>query len=294
MSTVHYRGVLATGALLLGLISACGANSQSPLSVESIALPDKLPAQTMEPSASYFIPGEGMSFDISLRGVLGGTAVLGVGQPGVMEGRSVIIVRSVVESAGLLVAIKEVRDQIATWVDIDLGVVLKHEAESLFGKKQASVETNLGGGKKGPFHIDYFPKGRKVQRALQKLPADAFAYDSHAILGRLRAWQPEDGEELSFFLLSGRRLWRSSVRVGAHETIRTSLGRYPAIRIDGVSQRVNRSLGDVKSKKPRNYSIWISDDASRLPLLVMAKTEYGELRVELVEYRRPDRRVTSR
>jgi hypothetical protein len=248
----------------------------------------------MQSSSSFFIPGESMSFDISLRGVLGGTAVLGVGEPGVIDGRSVIIVQSLVQSAGLLVAIKEVRDQIFTWVDLDEGVVVKHEADSKFGKKQASIETDLGGGKPGAFAIDYKPKNGKNQHAVQRLPMDAYAFDAHAVLGKLRAWEPEDGDEQSFFLLSGRRLWRSSMRVGAHETITTTMGRRPAIRIDGVAQRVTRGLGDLKSKKPRNYSVWISDDASRLPLLVMAKTEYGDLRLELVEYRRPDRRVSAR
>ncbi|MCP4447251.1 MAG: DUF3108 domain-containing protein [Myxococcales bacterium] len=294
MSLIHTGRILATGAVLLALGGACGANSQAPLSVESIALPEVLPVETMQPSASLFIPGESMSFDISLRGVLGGTAVLGVGEPGVMDGRSVIIVQSLVRSAGVLVAIKQVRDQVFTWVDLDEGVVLKHEAQSKFGKKEASVDSDLGGGKTGPFAIDYKPKNGKVRHAKQKLPADAYAFDAHAILGRIRAWEPEDGDEKSFFLLSGRRLWRSSMRVGVHETITTTMGRRPAIRIDGVAQRVTRSLADLKSKKPRNYSIWISDDVSRLPLLVMAKTEYGDLRLELVEYRRPDRRVSTR
>lgn len=295
---IHNRRLAAIGAVFLGLlvcgISGCGANSQSPLAVESIALPKELPTQTMAATRSFFIPGESMIFDISLRGVLGGTAVLGVGEPGVVDGKSAVIVQSLVQSAGVLVAIKEVRDQIFTWIDVEQGMVLKHEAESKFGKKEASIETDLGGGIAGPFTIDYKPKNGKVQHALQKLPADAIALDAHAILGRLRAWDPEDGDEQSFFLLSGRRLWRSSVRVGAHETISTTMGRRPAIRIDGVAQRVTRGLGDLKSKKPRNYSVWISDDASRLPLLVMAKTEYGDLRLELVEYSRPDRRVTTR
>ncbi len=293
MSRVHFRRMAVMGALLLGL-GACGANSQSALAVESIELPKELPEQTMQASSSFFIPGETMSFDISLRGVLGGTAVLGVGEPGIIDGRSAVVIQSLVQSAGLLVAIKEVRDQIFTWVDLDDGVVLKHEAESKFGKKEASIRTNLGGGEAGPFSIDYKPRNGKMQRAVQRLPADAYAFDAHAVLGRLRAWDPEDGDEQSFFLLSGRRLWRSSMRVGAHETITTAMGRRPAIRIDGVAQRMTRGLGDLKKKKPRNYSVWISDDASRLPLLVMAKTEYGDLRLELVEYRRPDRRVSVR
>lgn len=283
----------STGILALFLIAGCGASSSTPLAVEAIALPE-LPAETIRADKTFFIPGESMSFEISLRGVLGGTAVIGVGQPGFVDGRSVIIVRSRVESAGVIAAIKEVRDEIVTWIDLDKGLIVKHEANSKFGKKQAVIDSAFGEGKPGPFHLDYQRKGHPNMKVIQALPNDAYAFDIHAILGLLRAMEVEDGDEESFFLLSGRRLWRSTLQVGAHETIRTATGRHPAIRFDGVAQRVSRALNDVKKKKPRNYSVWLSDDANRLPLLVMATTEFGELRVELVDYSRPDQRLTKR
>jgi hypothetical protein len=283
-------------ALIGGCVwtAACGASSSAPLTVEAIALPEQLPAKSLKADKTLFIPGETMSFDISLRGVLGGTAVIGVGQPGFVDGKPVIIVRSRVESAGVIAAIKEVRDEIVTWIDLDQGLIVKHEANSKFGEKQAVIASKFGDGKPGTFTLDYQRKGKPNLRVRQTLPPDAFAFDIHAILGQLRSMEVEDGDEESFFLLSGRRLWRSSLQVGAHETIRTATGRHPAIRFDGVAQRVSRGLSDVKKKKPRNYSVWLSDDANRLPLLVMATTEYGELRVELVEYTRPDQRLTKR
>jgi hypothetical protein len=33
--------------------------------------------------------------------------------------------------------------------------------------------------------------------------------------------------------------------------------------------------------------MWISDDETRMPLLVVGKTEYGEVRAELVDYTGP-------
>lgn len=275
------------------LIGACGANASAPLAVEAIALP-KLPAETIQPKKTLFIPGETMSFEISLRGVLGGTAVVAVGQPGFIDGKGAIVVRSSVKSAGVIAAIKEVHDEIVTWVDLDTGIIVKHEANSKFGDKEAIIASTFGDGKPGPFTLDYQRKGKPNMTVLQALPKDAHAFDIHAILGLLRSMEVEDGDKESFFLLSGRRLWRSSMEVGAHETIKTSTGRHPAIRFDGVAQRVNRGLNDLKQKKPRNYSVWLSDDANRLPLLVMATTEYGDLRVELVDYSRPDQRLSSR
>jgi hypothetical protein len=281
------------GIFTLLLLTGCGASAPAPLTVEAIALP-KLPAKTIEAKKTLFIPGENMSFEISLRGVIGGSAVIAVGQPGYMDGRAAIIVRSSVRSAGVVAAIKEVRDEVVTWVDVETGIIVKHEANSKFGKKEAIIASTFGDGKPGPFTLDYQRKGKPNMKVLQALPKDARAFDIHAILGLIRAMDVEEGDEESFFMLSGRRLWRSSFQVGAHETIKTSLGRYPAIRFDGVAQRVNRGLNDLKKKKPRNYSVWLSDDADRLPLLVMATTEYGDMRVELVEYTRPDQRLSAR
>jgi hypothetical protein len=261
--------------------------------VEAIALPD-LPSETIQAKKTLFIPGETMSFEISLRGVVGGSAVVAVGQPGYVEGKAAIIVRSSVQSAGVVAAIKDVRDEVVTWLDRETGIIVKHEANSKFGKKEAIIASNFGDGNPGPFTLEYQRKGKPNMTVLQALPRDARAFDIHAMLGLLRAMEVEEGDEESFFLLSGRRLWRSTFQVGAHETIKTSLGRYPAIRFDGVAQRVNRGLNDLKKKKPRNYSVWLSDDADRLPLLVMATTEYGSLRVELVDYSRPDQRLTAR
>ncbi|MBL4632549.1 MAG: DUF3108 domain-containing protein [Kofleriaceae bacterium] len=273
--------------------SGCGASASAPLSVETIELP-KLPESSIKAEKTLFIAGETMSFDVSLRGVLGARAVVAVGEPGYVDGKATIVVRSQVASAGIVAAIREVRDDIESWIELDKGLVVSHLANSTFGKKSSHVVSDLGGGMPGPFVLEYTRKGKAMVKIRQKLPKNANVFDIHAILGVLRAWNSDEGDETHFFLLSGRRLWRSSLRVGVRETIKTRMGRYPVIRIDGVAQRVSRGLADIKKMKPRNFSVWLSDDADRLPLLIMATTEYGDLRVEMTEYTRPDRRITSR
>ena len=76
--------------------------------------------------------------------------------------------------------------------------------------------------------------------------------------------------------------------MSAREPIRSALGHYPALRIDGVARRVTRDLRADPRKPPRHFTVWLSDDESRLPLITEAKTEYGEVRAELVDYLRPD------
>ena len=66
------------------------------------------------------------------------------------------------------------------------------------------------------------------------------------------------------------------------------------LRIDGLATRVNSRLGYDIGKKPRTYTVWVSDDADRVPLKVVARTELGNLEVELVHYERPSRRLIAR
>lgn len=280
-------------ALTLALVGSCGASSQASLSVTELVPPAEAPALLDVPSA-FFVPGEQMTFELSLGGVLGGEAFTAVGEPGFVDGRSQIVVRSRVESAGVVAVVKEVRDDVSTWIAIDTGRPVKHVADTKFGVKESVIETTFNSGRGGDFNLEVQRPGRPTVRVRQQLPDDAAGFDAHAVLGALRAWQAADGDHASFYVIAGRRLWRNSVRFAGRETIRTALGRFPTVRIDGVAHRVSRSLRDDPRKKPRHYTIWLSDDGSRLPLLVMAKTEYGDIRVELTDYARPDRHITAR
>ena len=44
----------------------------------------------------------------------------------------------------------------------------------------------------------------------------------------------------------------------------------------------------VEANRPaRTFTVWLSDDADRVPLKVSAKTELGEITVDLTDYTRP-------
>jgi hypothetical protein len=121
----------------------------------------------------------------------------------------------------------------------------------------------------------------------QAMPGDQAAFDPHAVIGALRAWKPDEGQHAYFFVLVGRHLWQNTVRLTGREPMTTRMGRFEALRIDGVARRLTRDLREDRRKQPRYYTMWISDDESRLPILVKGKTEYGDVKAELVEYTPP-------
>jgi hypothetical protein len=239
-------------------------------------------------SRTFFVAGEQMTYELSLRGILGGEATVAVGQPGVIEGKNVVIVRSRVESAGVVSVIREVRDDVTTWIDLETGRPIYLHADVKFGNRESIIETRFNRGRYGSFHVHFEPKGMPVRTLHQIMPARQAAFDGHSIMGVIRAWEAAEGDHAYFYVLAGQRLWLNTVRMTGRETIKTSLGRFPAVRIDGIAQRLTRTLREEHGKEPRHFSMWVSDDDDRKPLLIVGVTEFGDVRAELVDYQRPD------
>ncbi len=290
----QWFGAAGLVSFLAAGLAACGATGTGGKASDE-APPNVGPPTALPVVGGIFRPGESMRFELSLRGIVGGEASVAVGSPGLVDGKRVIIVRSRVESAGVVAVFKEVKDEVTTWVDLDTGLPLEHQASVKFGPKAMTVETKFAGGSAGSFDVAVTRSGSEVRRvAHQSMPADIAAFDAHSVIGALRAWRAEEGQHAYFFALVGRHLWQNTVRLTQHERVRTRLGRFDALRIDGVARRLTRDLREDPRKPPRYYTMWLSDDDQHLPLLVTGKTEYGEVKAELVEYTAPSQLRAAR
>jgi hypothetical protein len=279
-------GATSLISLLIAGLAGCGAGGSGG-KASNDAPPNLGPPTALPVVGGVFRPGESMRFELSLRGIVGGQASVAVGNPGRVDGKRVIIVRSRVESAGVVAMFKEVKDEVTTWVDLDTGLPVEHLAAVRFGKKEMTIQTKFAGGQAGSFDLAVIRPGSVARNAHQSMPADSAAFDAHSVIGALRAWRAEEGQHAYFFALVGRHLWQNTVRLTARERVRTRLGRFDALRIDGVARRLTRDLREDPRKPPRYYTLWMSDDEQHLPLLVTGKTEYGEVKAELVEYTAP-------
>ena len=285
-----FGAIVAVVFSAMAASSGCGASGNGGRSITG-APPSLGPPTALPVVGGVFLPGEEMRFELSLRGIIGGEAAVAVGQAGRADGKRVIIVRSRVESAGVVAMFREVRDEVTSWIHMDTGLPLSHSAHVVFGKKESFVATKFAGGESGGFEVEVRTKresGEEIRRVTrQAMPEGQAAFDPHAVIGALRAWKPDEGQHAYFFVLVGRHLWQNTVRLTGRERLRTRLGEFDALRIDGVARRLTRSLREDRRKQPRYYTLWVSDDDTRLPLLVVGKTEYGEVRAELVDYSRP-------
>ncbi len=229
-------------------------------------------------------PGEAMSFDVKIGGILAGEAALAVGDPGVIDGHRAILVRSRIATAGAFALVRKISDEATTVIATDTATPISMTSDvtmngvdyhaDLAFKGSIIEATSTRSDSKGVTH-DRFSFGATV------------AHDTHSAMASLRGWDPAPGTSRTLYVMGGKRIWKAEVRFGGRETIGTQLGNRAAVRLHGLAWRAHDDLSIDDSKPPREFTVWLSDDADRVPLKVAAKTELGSLVIELTDYQRP-------
>jgi hypothetical protein len=248
--------------------------TRDPVALDTAAAP-------IQVARSFWIAGEQMRWELSAHGILGAEVVLAVGDPGVFAGERAIIIKSRVEGAGMVKMVIDLSEEVTTWLAIDRAAPLQRHVHARIGKKEATSEVHFDAG-------GYVRTTRRGDRTpyLRRgsVPAGTPVHDTHSILGLLRSWSAEPGAHAYFHAISEGRLRRHLVRFSGYETLHTHLGRYPVIRLDGV---VRKGLAGTGKGSP--YTLWISNDADRMPLRMVVPTQGIELNFELIDYHRPPR-----
>jgi hypothetical protein len=103
----------------------------------------------------------------------------------------------------------------------------------------------------------------------------------------IRGWTGPRSSRATVYTLGGERFWRTTLTMEGKEEYKGPMGKRKALRIAGDSQRMMASLEDDKTKAPRHFTVWVSDDAQRIPLAIKAQTELGAINVEATSYEAP-------
>ena len=199
--------------------------------------------------AMLAVPGETMEFRVSLRGVKVGLVQTAVGWPGVIGDRTAVIVRSRGKTEGVLSLLGDLTWELSSTIDTARGVPIEDHEEAW---------AELAGDKHHEDHHHRWEDGET-------------RHDIHSAVTTIRGWQskPGDRTELEVEIAGahlGVALWHVGRAFAVHE---------PAIRYDGM----------VEGEVP--ITAWVSDDAARVPLKLVAQATWGEIAVELVDYQVP-------
>ena len=272
-------GRALTLALLVGVSGCAGAEAmtaQDPAQAASAAV-EAQPVLGVN-------PGETMAFEVHLAGMLAGEAQLAVGEIGVVDGKEVVMVKSRAATAGAAALIKMISDEATTTIDVATGRPLSLDAVIVNGDKRMTATAKFEGSKA---NVTY---QRANDPAPKKLVLDfgtVTVFDAHTAMAQLRGWKAHAGAERSVYVIGGRRLWRVDVTHAGEEEIGTVLGNRRAIVFHGKSYRARPNMQLESAKAARSFTVWLSDDADRVPLKVVAATELGDIVMELTDYARP-------
>ncbi|HEY5926106.1 MAG TPA: DUF3108 domain-containing protein [Kofleriaceae bacterium] len=264
--------------LVLALAGCAGAEA---MTLPHSAKPGAVVATTNEVGLN---PGEQMAFEVRLGGVLAGEAALAVGELGEFEGKRAVVVKSRANTAGAAALIKRISDEATTIIDMESGRPLQLETLVEMGQRKTHAQAKFVGNIADVTYTrsdDPKPHNYKINFGTQTV------HDTHSAMAQVRGWRPAPGTTRSVFVVGGRRLWRVDVKFLGTETIGSAMGNRRAIKFEGASFRARPNFTIETDKPMRTFTVWLSDDADRVPLRVLASTELGDVTVDLTDYSRP-------
>ncbi len=227
-------------------------------------------------------PGEAMTFKFSVGAIESGRARVAVGKPGMQNGKRVLPMQAEAESAPWLSLFARLKDSYVLYVDTATLLPLSVSTVET-GIRERKIDASISGTRIDLHAVD--AKGNKSKRS-HVIPE--VARDPMSAFFALRAAPLEDGDLMKMWVLDSQALLKAEFTVHRGEEVRLGEdGSHPearrAIRIECTTIGVD-ALGRSLGRPPRHLSMWLSDDAERVMLKLIADTDLGKSTVELTSY----------
>lgn len=227
-------------------------------------------------------PGEQMTYAVSIHNLAVAELVISVGGPTTFEGKDVLVVQHHTTSSTLLGWARPLDDTLTSWIDRTTGRPVAYKAVELASRDDTDIQDSESRFTGSTFPVRVVRRGETADE--QQTVRDA-PYDVPSMLTFLRGWTAEPGAQVSVDVMRSRSAYRSTIAVAAFENLPTALGDLPVVRYDGEVVRLRRDGSEDPESRRRRFSIWITDDADRVPARMVADTDYGDIEVALAAYR---------
>ncbi len=262
-------------------LAGCAGAEAMPAPHEVAAAPPTLEAG--------FNPGETMAFEISIGGVVAGEAQLAVGAVGIVDGHRHVRVKSRAETAGAVAMVKHIVDEATTELDLDTGHPISFDTVVETGTKHTFAKGTFTGNRadvtysRDPETPTEVVKPTKYSLSFGKMEV----HDAHSAMAQIRNWRPTVGTARTLYVMGGKRLWRVDLTYAGTDTIGTAVGNRAVVKLTGRAYRARGNLSVETTTPTRVFTVFLSDDADRVPLRVVGQTELGDVVMALTEYTRP-------
>lgn len=211
-------------------------------------------------SPSPYRVGERLTYNVSFSNFPSAAHVeVEVVSRGMHFGRDAVQLRAHVETTGVInVALFAINSDYTTYVDPETGLPFRSEETARDAIRTADSVQDFA----QPAGNEAIPPKHKG------FPG---TYDFVSAFYRARALPLADGAVYNFAVRGQGAEYQAELKVVGRDTIRTNVGSFPAI----VTQI------KVNSSQLRNLKIYFSDDERRVPVLMSARVDSGDLTAEL-------------
>lgn len=227
-------------------------------------------------------PGERMIYRVSIHGFELAEYSIAVGDVTMVDGDEVVVVQSQARTTKVAAMLKPIDDLFTSWISRADGRsvrFLSSERASKDDDRKEITEARTSAGKVA-VHV---ARGADVIDETQVIAGHG-GHDLNSFLIFLRGWDGEPGAHIDADVVRSRYVWRMRVKVIGYDNLSTVLGNLPVARYDGEGVRLLRDGTLDPTSDTRRFSIWLTDDADRVPVKLVAKTDYGDIVMELLSY----------
>jgi hypothetical protein len=217
--------------------------------------------------ATGFEPGEGISLELRYLGMQAGVMQLSVGRQ-VVDGVETWPLTMTLETRGLAERLFGIRETFRSYFVPATGTTLGHDLDMTQDGKPETERMRYVGGK---------------VRMHRERPGAVFDYerdvtpgalDGLAAVYRIRTL-PLGSEPFSVPIFTGNHEWTLEGRVAGRERVETDLGEFDAIVVRARTHFTGKFSSD------RELTIWLTDDARRLPLRIDAGFAVGSIKARI-------------
>lgn len=268
--------------LALLVTAGCSAGSRGAIPAPPAAVKS---ANTLAAGPPLATPGERMSYQLALQGMELATYDLAVGDLAAVAGKQAIVVQSHAKAVGLVKMVANIDDTFTSWIDVTTGRPLRWQTDEFATKSTDKERTDVRmferSGDVVPVDFHMNDESPKPEPQTVSLPD---VWDYNAFLIALRSWEGAPGSTVTAEVFRSRYLWHVTMTIRGKEKVVTQLGEMPALRLDGHVFKVGRNNAKLPDDDERDFSVWISDDDGRVPLKTVARTDYGDIEMKIVDY----------
>lgn len=255
-SPAHARTYLA---LMVGFCLAVVGNGDTARCAE---VPDDV-----TPAATVFGPGERMVFTIGYGPVTAGEAVIEVTGLTTYQGHLCYKLESTANSNRFFSSFYKVRDRIVSYLDAEYLYSRYFNKRLREGDYRKTVEISFDHDQEVARYAD--GQQYDIMSGIQDV-LSAFFFVRNLDLG--------SGDTYSLVAHSSRKTYDLKVIVHGKETVTVEAGTFECFVVEPVLQ------GEGLFKHEGKITIYVTDDAYRVPVLVKTKVPVGSIDVQLKEY----------